>query len=206
LKLKSLFMTVSLCISFVCSAQNVSAVNEFTFQNIFATRTGDAREYILLGSGWLRSIQSGNPSQFISSWLAEHPAASIRPISQMGITNTKSKRTEELVYIWVEDGEVSLNVDLVRAGIFPGAVMADMVDNDNGLTELLKKPELADAKAQIERERADAPQDRPQRLISDDQYKQFAHRIEAAENQARGEKLGIWSDSMKEERESEGYP
>jgi hypothetical protein len=199
-------MMVSLCTSFACNAQNLSAAKDFTFQEIFATRKGDAREYILLGSGWLRSIQSGNPGQFISDWLAAHPAALIKPISSMGITRTKSKRTEELVYIWVEDGEISLNVDLVSAGIFPGAVMADMVDNYNGLTEQLQKPEFAAVQAQVEKERAEAPQDRPQRLISEDQYKQFAHRIEVAESEARGEKLGIWSDAMKEERESEGYP
>ncbi len=31
----------------------------------------------------------------------------------MGMTNTVSKRTEEMVYIWVEDGEMSLNVELI---------------------------------------------------------------------------------------------
>ena len=194
------------CTPSACNAQNLSAAKDFTFQEIFATRKGDAREYILLGSGWLRSIQSGNPGQFISDWLAAHPAALNKPISSMGITRTKLKRTEELVYIWVEDGEISLNVDLVSAGIFPGAVMADMVDNYNGLTEQLQKPEFAAVKAQVEKERAEAQQDRPQRLISEDQYKQFALRIEVAESEARGEKLGIWSDAMKEERESEGYP
>jgi hypothetical protein len=193
-------------LSFGCDAKGEGAAKEFSFQEIFATRKNDAREYIVLGSGWLRTIQSGNPGQFISSWLAAHPASAIKPISRMGMTNTKSKRTDELVYIWVEDGEVSLNVDLVRAGIFPGVVMADMVDNYNGLTEQLKRPDLAFAKAQIEKERAEAPQDRPQRLISDDQYQLFAHRIELAEDQARAEKMGIWSDAMKEERESDGYP
>jgi hypothetical protein len=206
LRIPALLVVATFWVPFGCNAQGEGAAKEFSFQEIFATRKDDGREYIVLGSGWLRTIQSGNPGQFISSWLAAHPAASIKPISRMGMTNTKSKHTDELVYIWVEDGEVSLNVDLVRAGIFPGAVMADMVDNYNGLTEQLKRPELAFAKAQIEKERAEAPQDRPQRLISDDQYQLFAHRIELAEDQARAEKLGIWSDAMKEERESDGYP
>jgi hypothetical protein len=205
LKIQALLVMATLCTPFQCNAHDVTAAQEFAFQEIFATRKDDVREYIVLGSGWLRPIQSGNPGQFISSWLAAHPAASIKLVSRMGVTNTKSKRTEELVYIWVEDGEMSLNVDLVRAGIFPGAVMADMVDNFNGLTKQLKNSELAFAKAQIEKETAEAPQDLPQRLISEDQYKRFAHRIDVAENQARAEKVGIWSDAMKEERESEGY-
>jgi NACalpha-BTF3-like transcription factor len=107
---------------------------------------------------------------------------------------------------FVEDGTASLNVDLVRAGVFPGAVMADMVDNFNGLNELLKDPKLAATKAEIEKERAEAPQDRAERLIADDDYELLMDRVEVAENQAHSEKLGIWSDAMKEERESEGYP
>ncbi len=101
---------------------------------------------------------------------------------------------------------MSLNVDLVRAGVFPGAVMADMVDNFNGLNELLKNPQLAATKAQIEKERAEAPQDRTERLIAEDEYRLLMHRVEVAETQAQSKKLGIWSDALKEERESEGYP
>jgi hypothetical protein len=206
LKISKLLLMAMLFDSFACNAQDVRTAKELTFQEIFASRTSDARTYILLGGGWLRTIRSGSPSQFISEWLAAHPAATVKPISRLFTTNTKSKRTSEQVYIWVEDGTVSLNVDLVRAGVFPGAVMADMVDNFNGLNELLKDPKLAAAKAQIEKERAEAPQDRTERLIAEDEYKLLMHRVEVAETQAHSEKLGIWSDAMKEERESEGYP
>jgi hypothetical protein len=206
LKIATLLVVAVLCSSQECAAQDGIVAKEFTFQEIFATRKSDAREYILLGSGWLRTIQSGSPGQFISSWLAAHPAATVKAVSRMGVTNTKSRRTEEMVYVWVEDGEKSLNVDLVRLGVYPGSVMADMLDNYNGLTESLKKPELAFARAQIEKERAEVPQDHPQRLISDDEYEQFRERIVAAETQARTEKLGIWSDTMKDERQSDGYP
>jgi len=48
--------------------------------------------------------------------------------------------------------------------------MADMVDNDKGLTELLKNPKLADARAIVEKERAENPQIRPERLESEDEY------------------------------------
>ena len=114
-------------------------------------------------------------------------------------------RADELVFIWIKDEDMSLNVDLIRAGMFPGGVMADMVDNYNGLTQLFKKPELAFAREQFEKGRADAPQEHPQRLISENEYQQFARRIGEAEIRARAEKLGVWSDAMKEERESEGY-
>jgi hypothetical protein len=203
--LKALSMAL-LCGASVCNAQDVNFAKDLTFKQIFASRQSDDRTYILLGSGWLRSIQFGNPGQFVSRWLKEHPAATIKPMSRMFITNTHTKKTREMVYIWVEDGEASLNVDLVRAGVFPGAVMADMVDNLKGFNELLKDPSLAAAKAQIEKERAEAPQDVTERLVSEGDYERQMRRIEVAETQAREEKLGIWSDAMKEEREEEGYP
>lgn len=194
-----------LCCPIAGNSQESSAAKELNFQEIFAHRAGDARTYILLGGGWLRSIQSGNPGAFVSKWLADHPTASIRPISRQFWTNTKTKRTDEWVYIWVEDGTLSLNVDMVRAGIYPGGVMADMVEQFNGLNEVLKSPKLADAKAMIEKERAEAPQDRSERLVSEDEYRLLMRRVEVAENQARSDKVGIWSDALKDERESEGY-
>ncbi len=83
--------------------------------------------------------------------------------------------------------------------------MADMVEQFNGLNEILKSPKLADARAMIEKERAEAPQDRSERLVSEDEYRLLMRRVEVAENQARSDKVGIWSDAMKDERESEGY-
>jgi hypothetical protein len=194
-----------LCCPIACNAQELGSAKQLIFREVFASRAGDARTYILLGGGCLRTIQSGNPDAFVSTWLAAHPAALIKPISRQFWTNTKTKRTNEWVYIWVENGTMSLNVDMVRAGIYPGGVMADMVDQYSGLNELLKNPKLADAKAMIERARADAPQDRSERLVSEDEYRRLIRRVEVAENQARSDKVGIWSDAMKAERESEGY-
>jgi hypothetical protein len=187
--------------------QSLGDARDFTFHDIFALRPGDHRVYVLLGSGFIRAPQSGDPGAFISDWLAAHPAAKITPISRMFTTNTRSLVTSEIVYIWIEDHEQSLNVDMIRAGIYPGATMYDMVDNEKGLDRLLEEdPKLADARAQIEKERAAAPQDRTERLVADDDYGERIRRIDAAESQARAEKLGIWSDAMKDERESEGLP
>ncbi|MBS0377976.1 MAG: hypothetical protein JSS29_05765 [Proteobacteria bacterium] len=201
---------VLLGVAAVCNAQaptqDVHFAKELVFDEFFATRKGDARQYFLLGGGWLLTIQSGNPGRFISDWLEAHPAATATPVSRMFVTNTKSKVTSEMVYIWVDDGNQSLNVDLVRAGVFPAGVMYDMVDNQKGLEELLKDPRLAAAKAQIEKERAEAPQDRSERLMTDNAYLERINRVNAAEELARKEKVGIWSDAMKEEREADGLP
>ena len=114
--------------------------------------------------------------------------------------------SDKLVYVWIADRDSSLNVDLVRAGIYPGAAMADMLDNDRGLTELLKNPKLADARAVVEKERAQKPRAGPERLESEDEYNHQMDQIKTAETEARRQKMGVWSDSMKEERESLGIP
>lgn len=186
--------------------QNLNGAKYLRFRDIFASRPEDQRTYVLLGSGFIRGLRFGNPSAFISDWLAAHPSAGITRISRMGTTNTRTLKTTEIVYIWVEDREHSLNVDMVRVGLFPGTAMYDMVDNLNGLNRLLEDPKLADARAQIEKERAASPQDRTERLITEDDYRERLRRIDAAESQARAEKLGIWSDAMEAERQSEGYP
>jgi hypothetical protein len=191
LKITVLVLIGALCGALACSAESIKDTKGLTFQDILATRHGDNRLYVLVGSGWLRGIRSGDTGKYVSEWLAEHPSASVKPISRMLITNTRSKKGEELVYIWIEDGDASLNVDLVRAGMFPCAAMADMVDNEKGLTELLKDPKLAAAKAQIEKERAETPQDRPARLVSEDEYMQRMHRVESAEAEAREKNAGF---------------
>jgi hypothetical protein len=205
LKTKCLAIAL-LCCTLVCNAQDVNLAKELTFKDIFGSKRDDARTYILLGGGWIRTIFFGNPGQFISTWLEKHPAATVTSISHMFVTDTLYEHTREIVYIWAEDGEASLNVDLVRAGVYPGGVMFDMVDNLKGLNELLKDPKLADTKAQIDKERAEAPQDKTERLVSEEDYERRMHLIEVAESQAREAKLGIWSDTMKAEREEEGYP
>lgn len=181
-------------------------VKAYHFENgIMASKGNDQRLYVLLGSGFLRATTFGDPKVFVSDWPKLHPKAVVTPISRMLSTNTRTHQVMKLVYVWIEDGTESLNVDLIRAGVFQGGTMYDMVDNEKGLDRLLKSdPKLADARAEIEKERAAAPQDRSERLIPDDAYGKRMTRINEAEQAARAKKLGIWSDAMKEEREADG--
>ena len=175
------------------------------FQRVLATRTGDPRSYVLLGSDFIRALSFGDPRVFVSNWLAAHPQATYTPISTLKSTNSRTHIQSEITYIWVTDGASALNVDLVREGVFAGATMYDMVDNARGLDRLLQNdPKLASAKAQVEKERAAAPEDRAERLIPEDYYNMRLTRIREAEASARSGKLGIWSDGMKAEREAEG--
>jgi hypothetical protein len=152
---------VFLCGAFAGNAQDTFSPKELTFHDGFGSRKGDHRIYVLTGCCWIRGIRFGDPDQFVTTWLAQHPLATITPVSTMLL------KADQLVYVWIEDEASGLNADLVRAGIYPAASMADMVDNYNGLTELFKEPELAFAREQFEKGRAEAPQEHPQRHISE---------------------------------------
>jgi len=206
LKMTTAVSLALFCVTLACTAQEGGTARAMSFKDIFASRQNDTSTYVLLGAGWLRTIRFGDPGQFVSTWLTAHPNAVITPISRMFATNTRTRETRHIVYIWVEDEGASLNVDMVRAGMFPGGVMTDMVDNLQGLNELLERPELATTKTLIEKQREQAPQDRSERLLTDEDYHLRMRRVEAAETEARQAKVGIWSDAMKAEREEEGYP
>lgn len=195
-----------------CEAQETSvrqrgnSAASLNFKNdIMATRSDDGPLYVILGSGFLRPVTFGVPKIFIVQWMKSHPNAVFTPISRMISTNTKTHVPMEIIYIWIEDGAQSLNVDLVRNGIFDGGNMFDMVDNQQALDRMLKNdPKLADTRAEIEKERAAAPQDRTDRLVSEGDYRSRIARIADAGKYARAHGLGIWSHAMKEEREAEG--
>ena len=194
-----------------CPLQNLvqpsisDSAKNLHFQRILATRKGDPHLYVLLGSDFIRALSFGYPGIFVSNWLAAHPRATYTPVSTMKSTNTRTHQKFEITYIWVVDGPSALNVDLIRQGVFAGATMYDMVDNARGLDRLLQSdPKFHYAKEEIAKERAAAPDDRAERLISEDDYHARLVRIQQAEVSARLEKLGIWSDSMKAEREAEG--
>ena len=185
--------------------QTPASAQDLQIRNGIASRPGDQRAYVLLGSGFIRALSFGDPKSFITEWMVQHPRATFEVIPADHFTNTRTRIRSEIDYIWVEDGQRALNVDLVRNGTFQGATMYDMVDNARGLNRLLATdPRLASARARIARERAAAPEDRAERLVSEDDYKARMLRVENAEQKARSEKLGIWSDGMKEEREAEG--
>jgi endonuclease YncB( thermonuclease family) len=70
----------------------------------------------------------------------------------------------------------------------------------------MKKPELAFARKEFEKGRAETPQEhRLKRFISDEEYQRFSQQVIEAEKEARAEKRGVWSDAMRGEREANGY-
>jgi hypothetical protein len=203
----SLQLLIVLTCASVCIAQESFPAHDLKFQNIFASRTGDPAAYFLLGNGWLRPLTTKTSDVFVKRWLDKHPNAVATLISaeNFALAGKPPAPAVRWVYIWIEDSKESLNVALVQEGIFPGGVMLDMVETRQRLTEILRDPKLSEARAKVEKEVAERPvADRPRRLVSEADYAERIKRIVAAEREAREHKKGIWSDEMKEERETEG--
>jgi endonuclease YncB( thermonuclease family) len=91
-----------------------------------------------------------------------------------------------LVFAWIDDGEQSVNISLIREGAFPGGVMFDAIDYFNQIKFHPNADEM------------------PRRIVSNDRYDAFIKRVIPAENDAKAERRGIWSDKYKEIREQEG--
>jgi hypothetical protein len=203
----SAILTLLLAYSPVCLAAAHFPASTLRFEYLFGTRPGDSATYFFLGSGWLRALTTGSQEEFVKQWLKAHPDAVATPISERNVALAGRQPPMHWVYIWIEDGEDCLNVDLISSGIFPGGVMIDMVEQEQRISELILDPTLKDMRVQIEKERAETPiKDRPRRLVSDSDYTARMARIEAAESQARNNKRGIWSDRYKSEREMEDLP
>ncbi len=94
-------------------------------------------------------------------------------------------------YIWIDHGDDSLNVDLVRQGIVPGGMMADGVEYLTSIKDI----------AHLD---VNSP-DFPKRVVSDAIYQAFTKKVMRAESAARADKVGLWSDKYREMMKEEGY-
>src|SRR5205807_232056 len=126
--------------------------------------------------------------------LAAHANAMAIPVSKMNGARPEVAPSP-FIYIWIEDGTDSLNVALIEEGLFAAGVMLDMTEAMQQTLERLRDARFSDTRAAIEKEMASTPKaDRPKRLVSAADYARHKERFVAAEEKARREKKGIWSD------------
>lgn len=142
---------------------------------VYASRPGDPTLYCLAGADYCLPMEdSGEADTFIAAWIAKHPAARAIPVSELIFTPKGSPGALSGVYLWIADGDASLNVSLVRAGFYKAAYMTDRASGLVGDFE-------------------DVPQEGPHRLVSDGAYLQLVQELLRAENQAHRELQGIWA-------------
>ena len=165
---------------------------------ISAHRRGDPDLYCLAGgdvcaAGMPMFLGAGNAVEFISKWLVAHPHATVTPISVGSKKVFSARPPVHSTYIWIEDGKDSVNVSLVKEGLYRAQAMIDMVESSRNFMKMFDDPRLATGRAQIEKERAE--EQAPQRLISASDYADRMKRLAAAEEDAKQNKKGLWSDA-----------
>ena len=165
---------------------------------IAAHRRSDPDLYCLAGGdacalGFPMLLGAGNDIDFAAKWIAAHPRATAIPISVESKKVFTARPPVHSTYIWIEDGKDSVNVSMVREGIYRAQAMIDMVDANRDFMKTFDDPRLESGRAQILKERAE--EQAPQRLISDDEYADRMKRLAAAEQDAKADKKGLWSDA-----------
>jgi hypothetical protein len=180
-------------------AQQSFPVSDLAVDGIYASKVGEPDGFCLLGANFclLRVPNNAwNHDALIDSWLAAHPKAVATRVSSHAMLLGGNRPAERQVYVWIEDGTESLNVELARQGRYVAAAMVDMVEADRQQVEMNSDPRFAQLPEELENERAGIPEEnRPHRLVSEADYAEKMQRIARAESAAKQEKKGMWSDS-----------
>ena len=133
--------------------------------------------YCLMGSGFITASTSSSINKLISTWRAKHPQAKEVRVSSYGPV-ARDRPNSLITYIWVVDGQTTLNEYLVRQGACPGGTM-QIPDYDDISTRVNRVEKL------------------PfhfKNLVSPRQYERLMRKMAKAESQAQKEKLGIWKN------------
>lgn len=145
----------------------VIPANSIKWDGIFGEHKETKQMYSLVASGWARAPRSDGSAQVIADWFNQNTNATVIVVNQLN-TSDPEENESMYKYVWVVEGTNSLNLHLVRNGIWPGGVMADWKESSSFL-----KP------SQI------------QRLVSDKEYELFREQLLIADDYARKNKLGI---------------
>ncbi|WP_237477408.1 hypothetical protein [Lichenibacterium dinghuense] len=178
---------------FIVSANTLARAEEtfdadsLVFHNVFCSRKGDRVSYSIVGTGAFRAPRVETIETFIVSWLNRHPHATARIVEQ----STLGPKLGLMDYIWIDKGNDSLNIDLVRQGIVPGGMMADGVEYLTSIKDAIHLDLTSP--------------DFPKRVIDEGAYHVFMDRVVIAESAARSDRIGLWSDEYREMMKQEGY-
>ena len=180
------------------SAQVFPAVDLY-ISGIHAHRIGDPDIYCLLGGAACElglRVPSLAPGEieFVQHWLSRHPHAQAVPISAANHKRLVDGPLLHNTYIWIEDPQESLNIELVRNGFYWANSLEDMLAYDQHRMAEIDDPRLATANTELRKEREETGA--PLRLVSDDDYAARMARAVAAEREAERRKRGVWSDAQ----------
>jgi len=154
---------------------------------------GDPDVYCLIGAmdcyGFAHvSSLALNEDEFVQRWLVSHPRAHAVPISGKYYKERREGPLMHSTYIWIEDQQESLNIDLIRNGFYRASFLEDRVSSDQENSRLLGAMD-----EELRKERAETGP--PMRFITAEDYSARTARAAAAQREAERQKRGMWSDS-----------
>jgi hypothetical protein len=193
--LKSAIFVLLVFLSGPSFGEDAFPLNELKFSKFFGQRPGDKTIYCLLGNGFFRTISSNEEDVLIPDWLRKHPNAKAVPVSIIGEGSKMA-----IAYIWAIDGSESLNLSLVRQGVFPGTVMLDAVHFDvlsRGTRDRANIEAGADYARKLNPNLTQDNESPPRRLIANSTYDAFLKELKSAQDMAQTNKSGVWSDKFK---------
>jgi hypothetical protein len=110
-------LVLALGSAFGAKASDHLSASQVTWKEHFGSSPADTNTlFSLMAHGYFRA-ESTNVQIVVDAWLKEHPKAIVISVSTGGpmITRLPSSR---FAYVWVVQGDHSLNVELVRRGCF----------------------------------------------------------------------------------------
>jgi hypothetical protein len=175
-------VVLTVLLSAVCFAEPMFEAKQLHFKSVLGSRAGDKTVYCLLGLGLFRTPRTDDVDQLVTAWLPNHPNAQVTLVDTAQVMGRPGSIMAggSMQYVWVEDGDENLNVFLVREGALVAGVMADPASVMSSLKEPLE-----------------AWEKQPTRLVSDEKYAAFLKRVAEAEELAKRDKRGLWSEKYK---------
>lgn len=164
------------------------AISSLSFNGHLASDPNEpSHKYSLIGRGFMQPESFYNTDSLIYSWLKAHPNAIAKIICTISAGDTTNAASmQKMSYIWVEEGDSSLNEELVKQGCF----RRNMMFRPKSWKEMTKAEQAGYANSL-----------KPNTTVYVDSmtYNSFLNEIESAELNARTNKLGLWSIPWTEE-------
>ncbi len=173
-------MIIILLSSFVVTygQKNNLKLSDFKHRSIWIYKSEKSQTtYCMTGVGFQMADPPARTDSTIDKWILKHPNSKMLPIY--------SKRTDKagnIVYCWVIDGGDTLNLYLVKNGIFPEHEMHRIQtwDELSDIQKTYNEPKKEyDKKVKV--------------LIDSISYSTFLTQLKIAQSYARQNKIGIWS-------------
>jgi hypothetical protein len=172
-------LLIILLSSFVATygQENNLKLADFKHRSIWIYKSEKSQTtYCMTGVGFQMADPPAKTDSIIDSWISKHPNSKMLPIYSM------KNKSSSIVYCWVIDSGDTLNLYLVKNGVFP----------EHEMHRIQTWDELSDMQKTYNEPKKE--HDKKMKVLIDSiSYSTFLTQLKIAQAYARQNKLGIWS-------------